>query len=64
VNAWTSGDPGITIDSNEIDESDLQREKQKDPRISTPFGITIDSSDDLENALDPIWVTPVFSLGK
>jgi hypothetical protein len=29
-----------------IDESDLQREKQNGPRISTFLGIKIDSSDD------------------
>jgi hypothetical protein len=30
------------FDSNVIDESDLQYEKQLDPRISTFFGIKID----------------------
>jgi hypothetical protein len=30
------------LDSNEIDESDLQDEKQLDPRISTFLGIKID----------------------
>jgi hypothetical protein len=30
------------FDSNEIDESDLQREKHDDPRISTLRGISID----------------------
>jgi hypothetical protein len=29
-----------------IDESDLQHEKQNDPRISTFLGIKIDSNDD------------------
>jgi hypothetical protein len=29
-----------------IDESDLQKEKQFDPRISTFFGMKIDWSDD------------------
>jgi hypothetical protein len=37
-----------------IDESDLQSEKQDDPRISTLFGIKIDSSDEYENASDSI----------
>jgi hypothetical protein len=37
-----------------IDESDLQYEKQSDPRISTLRGIMIDRSDDSENACDPI----------
>jgi hypothetical protein len=30
------------LDSNEIDESDLQYEKHDEPRISTLDGITID----------------------
>jgi hypothetical protein len=30
------------LDSNEIDESDSQSEKQLEPRISTLDGITID----------------------
>jgi hypothetical protein len=39
-----------------IDESDLQYEKQFDPRISTLFGIKIDLSDEVENASDSIRV--------
>jgi hypothetical protein len=39
-----------------IDESDLQSRKQYDPRISTVFGIKIDSSDDSENTSDSIRV--------
>jgi hypothetical protein len=39
-----------------IDESDSQHEKQDDPRISTLFGIKIDSSDDPRNASDSIRV--------
>jgi hypothetical protein len=39
-----------------IDESDLQDEKHFDPRISTLFGIKIDSSDEHENASDSIRV--------
>jgi hypothetical protein len=39
-----------------IDESDLQYEKQLDPRISTFFGIKIDWSDEYENASDSIRV--------
>jgi hypothetical protein len=39
-----------------IDESELQDEKQDDPRISTLFGIKIDSSDEYENASDSIRV--------
>jgi hypothetical protein len=39
-----------------IDESDLQYEKHFDPRISTLFGIKIDSSDKDENASDLIRV--------
>jgi hypothetical protein len=39
-----------------IDESDLQDEKQFDPRISTFLGIKIDSSDDHKNASDSIRV--------
>jgi hypothetical protein len=41
-------------DSNEIDESNPQYEKQDDSRISTLRGITIDFSDDDENAPDSI----------
>jgi hypothetical protein len=37
-----------------IDESELQHEKQDDPRISTLFGIKIDWSDEYENAFDSI----------
>jgi hypothetical protein len=39
-----------------IDESDLQDEKQDDPRISTLLGIKIDSSDENENVSDSIRV--------
>jgi hypothetical protein len=39
-----------------IDESDPHLEKQDDPRISTLFGIMIDSSDDPENTYDSIRV--------
>jgi hypothetical protein len=42
------------LDSNEIDESDLQLEKHDDPRISTLLGISMDSSDENENASDSI----------
>jgi hypothetical protein len=37
-----------------IDESDLHLKKHFDPRISTFFGIKIDSSDEDENASDSI----------
>jgi hypothetical protein len=37
-----------------IDESEEQHEKQFEPRISTFRGITIDSSDEFENADDSI----------
>jgi hypothetical protein len=43
-----------------IDESDLQYEKHFDPRISTFFGIKIDSSEDSENASDSIRVNREF----
>jgi hypothetical protein len=39
-----------SIEIDESDESDLQSEKQHEPRISTVRGITIDFSEDLENA--------------
>jgi hypothetical protein len=39
-------------DSNEIEESDLQEEKHSEPRVSTQRGITIERSEDNENALD------------
>jgi hypothetical protein len=39
-------------DSNEIEESDRQEEKHSDPRVSTQRGITIERSEDNENALD------------
>jgi hypothetical protein len=42
------------FDSNVIDESNLQFEKQFDSRISTFLGIKIDSSDENENASDSI----------
>jgi hypothetical protein len=42
------------FDSNVIDESDLQSEKQNEPRISTLHGIKIDRSGDFENACDSI----------
>jgi hypothetical protein len=48
------------IDSKVIDKSDLQNEKQCDPRISTLRGITIDCSDELENASDSIRVKREF----
>jgi hypothetical protein len=37
-------------DLNEIDESDSQTDKHDDPRRSRLHGITIDSSDERENA--------------
>jgi hypothetical protein len=39
-----------------IDESDLQSEKQYEPRISTFIGIKIDSSDDPKDISDSICV--------
>jgi DNA-dependent RNA polymerase auxiliary subunit epsilon len=42
------------FDSNVIDESELQYEKQDELRISTFRGIMIDLSDDDENANDSI----------
>jgi hypothetical protein len=39
-----------------IDESDLHPRKHSDPRSSTLHGITIDSSDEYENADDSIRV--------
>jgi hypothetical protein len=42
------------FDLNETDQSDLQHEKHDDPRFSTSRGISIDSSDDHENASDSI----------
>jgi hypothetical protein len=47
-------------DSNEIDESDSHHEKHSEQRISTLRGITIDSSDDMENALDSIRINREF----
>jgi hypothetical protein len=44
------------LDSNEIDVSDLQSEKHDEPRSSILLGITIDSSDEDENAFDSIRV--------
>jgi hypothetical protein len=43
-----------------IDESDLQYEKNFDPRISTLLGIKIDSSDVTENVSDSIRVNREF----
>jgi hypothetical protein len=57
---------GITIcinrefDSNEIDESARQYEKHDETRISTLLEITIDSSDDCENASDSIRINRKF----
>jgi hypothetical protein len=48
------------FDSNVIDESDLQFEKQCDPRIFTFHGIKIGSSDQNENASDSIRVNREF----
>jgi hypothetical protein len=42
--------------SKEIDESDSQSEKHDDPTISTFRGISIDVSDEYENADDSIRV--------
>jgi hypothetical protein len=42
------------------DKSDLQHEKHPDPRISTLFGIKIDSSDEDENTSDSIRVNREF----
>jgi hypothetical protein len=47
-----------------IDESDLQFEKQFDPRISTFLGIKIDLSDEDENANDSIRVNREFDSKK
>jgi hypothetical protein len=44
----------LESDSIEIDESEPQYEKQYEPRISTLREITIDFSEDSENALDSI----------
>jgi hypothetical protein len=43
-----------------IDESDLQYEKQFDPRISIFFGIKIDWSEEPENADDSIRINREF----
>jgi hypothetical protein len=43
-----------------MDESDVQSEKQFDPRISTFLGIKIDSSDEKENAFHSIRVKREF----
>jgi hypothetical protein len=43
-----------------IDKSDLQYEKQCEPRISTFRGIMIDLSDEYENASDSIRVNREF----
>jgi hypothetical protein len=41
-------------DSNEMDKSDLQREKENESRLSTRRGILIDCRDDPLNAFDSI----------
>jgi Fe-S cluster assembly iron-binding protein IscA len=53
-NAWDSIRFNLESDSIEIDESDLQLEKQDELRISMVRGITIDFSEELENASDSI----------
>jgi hypothetical protein len=40
------------LDSNEIDESDLQNKKRGDPRMSIFRGISIDMRDEYHNASD------------
>jgi hypothetical protein len=52
------------LDSNEIDESDVQHEKHAEPRISTLLGITIDSRDEYENADDSIRINREFDLNE
>jgi hypothetical protein len=47
-----------------IDKSDSQDEKQFEQRISTFLGITIDSSDEHENADDSIRVNCEFDLNE
>jgi hypothetical protein len=54
ANAQGSRRFNLEYDSNEIDESESQREKHDDPRISTFRGISIDRSDEDENANDSI----------
>jgi hypothetical protein len=44
------------LDSNEIDRIDIHKEKHDGPRISTLLGMTIDRSDENENASDSIRV--------
>jgi hypothetical protein len=44
----------LESDSIEIKEKDQQPKKQREPRISTVRGITIDSSEEPENASDSI----------
>jgi hypothetical protein len=48
------------LDSNAIDESELQSEKHFDSRISTLLGINMDSSDDRKNEHDSIRVKREF----
>jgi hypothetical protein len=48
------------LNPNEIDESDLRLKKYDDPRISTFRRISIDSSDENENAPDSIRVNREF----
>jgi hypothetical protein len=43
-----------------IDESDVQKAKHFEPRISTFLGIKIDLSDECENAFDSIRVKREF----
>jgi hypothetical protein len=49
------------FDSNVIGESDLQLEKQCDPRISTVEGITIGSNDEFENVNDSVRINREFT---
>jgi hypothetical protein len=48
------------LDSNEIDERELQYEKHDDPRMSTFRGISIDSSNKDENIFESIRVSREF----
>jgi hypothetical protein len=48
------------FDSNETDSSDLHEKKHPEQRISTLSGITIDASEENENALDSIRINCEF----
>jgi hypothetical protein len=60
LNARCSVRCNLELDSNEIDENDLQNEKYDEQRISIFRGITINFREEYENTNDLILFNPDF----